>query len=148
MSHILPGAGKTGTRRIFWILLVSAGLFLSRILLIRFEDALRSWSPGCLFHRFTGLHCPGCGATRAFFAMLKGDFATAWRMNPLFLAALALGIFLIGLEMLRKRGWAPADGLRLPTYSGWAIIACVAAFGILRNVPAWPFTLLAPHGRW
>ena len=145
MIQIRPGAGKAGGRRVLWILLVSGGLVLSRILLIRFEEPLRSWSPGCLFHRFTGLHCPGCGATRAFFAMLKGDFATAWRMNPLFLTALAVGTLLGALEILRKRGWARADGLRLPSYGGWALMGCVAVFGILRNVPAWPFTLLAPH---
>ncbi|WP_130837258.1 DUF2752 domain-containing protein [Lachnoclostridium sp. Marseille-P6806] len=30
----------------------------------------------------TGFPCPACGLTRAALALLRGDFRTAWQMNP------------------------------------------------------------------
>lgn len=39
----------------------------------------------CLFHRLTGLLCPGCGNSRAALALLRLDFAAAFGYNPLFL---------------------------------------------------------------
>ena len=29
------------------------------------------WLPKCLFHEWTGLYCPGCGGTRALYALLQ-----------------------------------------------------------------------------
>lgn len=48
-------------------------------------------APPCLFHRVTGLNCPGCGGTRALSAMLRLDFATAFWYNPLITCLLAVG---------------------------------------------------------
>jgi hypothetical protein len=39
--------------------------------------------PVCLFHRITGLPCLTCGLTRCTIAFFHGNFATAWRWNPL-----------------------------------------------------------------
>lgn len=36
----------------------------------------------CIFHEFTGLYCPGCGGTRAFFALLHGHPVLSFRYNP------------------------------------------------------------------
>ena len=36
----------------------------------------------CPFRLATGGWCPGCGATRAFRAMMHGDFAAAYVLNP------------------------------------------------------------------
>src|SRR4051812_39541846 len=47
-----------------------------------------AWYPQCLFHTLTGLHCPGCGATRAMYALLHGQLTTALHQNAL--ATLAL----------------------------------------------------------
>lgn len=30
----------------------------------------------------TGFPCPGCGMTRAMFAISRGDFAAAWELHP------------------------------------------------------------------
>lgn len=32
----------------------------------------------------------------------------------------------------------------LPSWTGWLLGGVVLVFGILRNLPWWPFTLLAP----
>jgi len=36
----------------------------------------------CLMVMLTGLPCPGCGLTRAGFAVLGLDFAGAWKIHP------------------------------------------------------------------
>lgn len=38
----------------------------------------------CPFKRLTGLPCPGCGMTRAYLALLRGDISGAFQLHPLF----------------------------------------------------------------
>lgn len=38
----------------------------------------------CIIHNITGLPCPGCGMTRAYLALLRGDLAGAFYYHPLF----------------------------------------------------------------
>ena len=40
---------------------------------------------GCPVRLLTGVSCPGCGMTRALFALLKLDFSLAFEMHPLVL---------------------------------------------------------------
>ena len=37
----------------------------------------------CIFHKFTGLYCPGCGITRMIFSIFELNFYQAFRYNPL-----------------------------------------------------------------
>ena len=46
----------------------------------------------CPFKYLTGLDCPGCGLTRAFFSALRFDFKAAFNYHPLFP--------IIGIELL------------------------------------------------
>ena len=39
---------------------------------------------GCIFRFTTGVPCPGCGMTRAYAALLRGDVAAAFAYHPLF----------------------------------------------------------------
>ena len=50
----------------------------------------------CLFYRFTGFQCPGCGNSRAALALLRLDFLAALQFNPLCL----LEFFYIGWVLL------------------------------------------------
>lgn len=36
----------------------------------------------CPVVNITGFPCPGCGMTRAVFAVCRGDFAFAWKLHP------------------------------------------------------------------
>ncbi len=38
----------------------------------------------CIFKRFFGIHCPGCGMTRACVSALRFDFASAFSYHPMF----------------------------------------------------------------
>ncbi len=104
-----------------------------------------AWLPGCMFHRATGLDCPGCGMTRAAHSALRGDLLAAFRFNPLGMVLLPPAMLGIGLEVV---GWVRGKPLpwtfRVRGRWVWGIVAVVFVFWVARNIPAWPFTLLSP----
>src|SRR5277367_1610284 len=55
-----------------------------------FNPATHPFYPVCEFHRLTGLNCPGCGMTRALYALLHGNFSTALHDNAPFVAGLII----------------------------------------------------------
>jgi hypothetical protein len=60
----------------------------------------------CMLKRYTGLTCPGCGLTRCFIALARGDLHAAWAFNPagVFLFAIvAVQIPLRGYQIWRIR---------------------------------------------
>jgi hypothetical protein len=94
--------------------------------------------PGlCLFHRLTGLECPGCGMTRAFHAISHGQFAHAVDFNifsPL-VYALFLGILLWDVAyLLTGRRFSVPAPLRLEGASGYLALSAVVGYGVLRNL--------------
>ncbi len=89
--------------------------------------------PLCPLHRATGLYCPFCGGLRAVRLLLRGHLLDAFRMNPLFVLSLPL----LGLLAVRPR-WARRKGLLV------AAVVLIFLYGIARNIPVWPFDLLAP----
>ena len=97
----------------------------------------------CIFHEVTGFYCPGCGITRCILAILKFDFALAFRYNslvfvllpifiPYFLYKLYLYIFNKEDHILHK----------IPRFFWYSLIVIALLFAILRNMPM--FSILAP----
>lgn len=99
----------------------------------------------CLFHRWTGLHCAGCGMTRATYALMHGDPGTAFRYNPLGVILFPIALFGSSIEAIAwARGKPLSWRLRVGARGAVGLLWVVVAFWILRNLPWWPFTLLAP----
>ncbi|MBN1464660.1 DUF2752 domain-containing protein [candidate division KSB1 bacterium] len=67
------GTGLTG---------VAIGIF--GFCLLRFGAPLLALAPPCLFHLWTGIPCPSCGATRTGMALSHLRVADAFLANPLF----------------------------------------------------------------
>lgn len=105
-------------------------------------NAAGSLFPPCLFLKFTGHYCPGCGITRMLHALAHGDVARAFEMNAMVLAMLPAIALLVANEASSRRLVAPAFGRWLYNAKLW--LAVVVAFGLLRNLPWAPFTALAP----
>lgn len=101
--------------------------------------------PPCLFHKLTGMHCPGCGATRAVGALVKGDLLQALAYNVLFI--LFLPVILVAGYRQARQLWTgePARGWRLSSRMLYVVMALIISYWVLRNIPVFPFTLLAPH---
>ncbi len=101
----------------------------------------------CIFYSLTGLYCPGCGAGRACYSLLHLRFADAFSYNPL----MAVLLPLIGLYIVaRALDWMLTGGNHVDSKISvkllvW-ILVIVLLYGVLRNIPVYPFTLLAPGG--
>lgn len=136
-------------RLALYLAAVIVALVLCRWWLLEHQAYLRALSPGCAFRRVTGCHCPGCGGTRAFFALLRGQLLTSLRMNPLVLSGAAAGggwALLHGVERLSKGRLRLSRHFQMGPAAGWWLGGALVAFWILRNLPWWPCTLLAPAG--
>lgn len=100
--------------------------------------------PECMFRALTGFHCIACGMTRALHALVHGDVLRAFSMNPLIISMLAVSPLLAGWQL----GWRPAwlrpliNLLAAPKF--WLVL--LPTYMIARNLPWFPFTLLAPGG--
>ncbi len=104
-----------------------------------------SFYPRCIFHSVTGLHCPGCGATRCLWALVHGDVRQAAAYNLLFLLALpALAVWGAQVWWTLFSG-RPLPSWRLPRWSIWVLFAVVLVFWVVRNLGFPPFSWLAPH---
>lgn len=101
--------------------------------------------PGCAFHAATGLWCPGCGLTRGTHHLLTGDPLAALSSNvftPFVLVAIALSWLAWTLRSFGREVRLPRPALS--GAAGGAVIALVAVFGVVRNLPVAPFDALAP----
>lgn len=115
----------------FWVLV--APLMIVGVASARW---IGSSLPTCLFHQQTGLHCPGCGATRAALALGEGKVGVALQNNFLFVFWVLFGGAWIVLSATRERfpevKWLRPFQWRL--WFLWAILAALFVFTLLRNV--------------
>lgn len=132
--------------RALWVALAVFCLAFGAYQLRQHGTAGIPWYPGCLFRKFTGLLCPGCGMTRAAYATLHGDIGRAFRMNPVGMALLPVAMAGVALETI---GWVsgrrPPFRMEVTPRVAWGLACGLILFWILRNIPVWPFSLLAPH---
>lgn len=118
----------------------SGVVLLGVFLLLRYDPVDAAFFPKCVLHSWTGLHCPGCGATRAMHALVHGRPLEAVRFNPLLVVGgpiIAMGIW---LQHRRQRKGLPTSALFSKTV---AII--VLSYFAARNLPTPQTSWLAPQ---
>ena len=130
-NRVLAGAGILG---------IGAGIFAVGY----FNPVTAGFFPVCPLHQLTGLNCPGCGLTRGFHALFNGDILGALHYNALLpIFAFIFSYLLISLSLIAIRGRGLSWYIFKPTAVLWIIFGLLLTFGIVRNLPFYPFNLLA-----
>ena len=120
------------------------GLAAGMAILFWFDPNRFPFFPVCLFHRWTGWNCPGCGAMRGLHELLHGHVLAALRDNPLVMLAIPWVAIAGGRRIVRQLQGRP---LALPWIGpgrvAW-ILAGLLVYMLVRNIPCVPFIYLSP----
>jgi hypothetical protein len=150
MNRRPPKIAKSAwSNETYAVVMLAATLAGMAAVVFFFNPVKHSFYPVCQFHKLTGLNCPGCGATRALYALLHGDILRALRDNVL---VLGLGAVAVGRGLWwwrRKSGPARSGSVTqgpaaefIPAKCLWPILVLALVFAVLRNLP--PFWFLSP----
>lgn len=138
--HAEPPAGQpiqaAGIRPWTWVLLLAS--LGALVVLWRVRPEGQAYFPKCYMYVVTGVKCPGCGVLRATHALLNGEFAIAWRLNPFWVTSLPLlGWTALAVSGERWRGWKLPNPLLRPWGIG-AYVGLAMAYGLVRNLSLIP----------
>jgi len=109
-----------------------------------FDPSTTHFLPVCPLYSLTGFACPGCGLTRGFHALFHGDVFTALDFNALIpIWSAIFGYLFVSLCLMAIRGRGlPWKFISPSMLVGFLVL--LISFGVLRNLPYYPFTVLFP----
>jgi hypothetical protein len=126
-------------------LMITAGVWLgltaAAIFVFFFNPAspANQWFPKCPFRLVTGMQCPGCGSTRAFYQLLHLHPIAAFKLNPLMILTLPFIVYgFLGFTRSALMG-RPQRRLFIPPIYLWAWLFLLIFFWVFRNTPWYPF---------
>lgn len=120
-----------------WVAPVIVGaLALAGTAVLAVVDPTGTDVPLCPLHALTGLDCPLCGSLRAVHALTRVDLGAAFDHNVLFTASIPALVLCWAIWLTGALGRPVATRLRLPTWTGAAVLGVALVFGVLRNLPA------------
>ena len=124
-------------KRIIAIFILLIGIILISFLYYKFYSIYHIGIP-CIFHKITGLYCPGCGITRALFALFELDLKKALQYNILIFI---IGPFLLYYFIKKTYNWilSKEEKKILPNILVYLILIITILFGILRNIEWFEF---------
>lgn len=103
-----------------------------------------NYFPKCIFYISTGFYCPGCGSQRAAHHILHLDILKAFQQNLLFTLGLVFALYYLIIEILNSFFDKKIKNYLKHPKIITVLLFIVVAFGILRNISIYPFTLLMP----
>ncbi len=109
-----------------------------------FNPTTAGFFPNCPLFTLTGFACPGCGLTRGFHALFHGDVLAALDYNALLpFFGLLIGFGFVSLIVFALRGRRIPVNLLHPN-ALWVFLVLLLVFGVTRNLPWYPFSVLFP----
>lgn len=121
-----------------------AGMLAGAGVVAYFDPTKTTLFPVCPLYALTGLACPGCGLTRGFHSLFHGDILGALDYNallPMFAFLAAVAFISMASVVIGRRG-ATAQLIH-PKFL-WVFFVLLLVFGVTRNLPWYPFTVLFP----
>jgi hypothetical protein len=124
-----------GVARRRWVAngLLGLGVVLCAVLVIYPPERV-GFYPVCPIYEYLHFECPGCEATRALAALLRGHVAEAMRLNALFVVLLPFALA-GGVECYRRAVrvgefcWPEAPGVAV-----YGALGAAAVFTVVRNL--------------
>ena len=114
------------------------------VLFFVLDPAKHNLFPRCLFNSITGYYCPGCGSQRAVHSLLHLDIAGVVSQNFLFIPAFMLILYHYTYPLLNGKFKWKLPNIFYFKNTPWIIFGVVIIFWVLRNLPFYPFSVLAP----
>lgn len=100
--------------------------------------------PKCPLYFTTGLYCPGCGSQRATHQLLNFNFFGVLQQNLLYVIGLIIITYhysIVGMNhFFNKNYYNYTNHPKTPMI----VLIIVILFWVFRNIPSYPFNLLAP----
>lgn len=93
----------------------------------------------CIFHKITGLYCPGCGVTRMCLALIRLDLSTAFECNRMVFMILPVAFPMVVWQLNRYIQIGNTRFTKWQKSLIWLMVVSLILFGILRNMPAFYF---------
>ena len=89
----------------------------------------------CTLYMWTGFYCPGCGGTRAVFALLRGDLLKSFYLHPFVpYAIIVVGWFMISQTIERLSRGKIKIALHFRMVYVWIALALIFINVIYKNV--------------
>ncbi len=129
MLHLL----NLNQKRVCRLILFFTILILIGIVYATFIKYVGKGIP-CVFYTITGYKCPGCGISRMFLCLFKGDLKGAWNSNPIILICLVPFTAVaadISYQYITKGIRTPHKQINLLLY---ILIVVLLVFGVARNI--------------
>lgn len=83
----------------------------------------------CILQKMTGLPCPGCGGTRAFYYLFSGDILTSLKHHPVVIYGVLAYLHFMGLYFFRHHHPAQKGAvvreIQIPVYIYGAIAVII-----------------------
>lgn len=126
------------------VVLVPVAAVLFAVMVLLFDPVTSIIYPPCPFRVLTGWYCPGCGTLWAVHELLSGRILSALSSNALAVIAIPvlLGAYLARVYWVVTKRRLFKKPLR-PVLI-WTICAVIVLFAVVRNIPVYPFSFLAP----
>ena len=99
----------------------------------------------CINYSLFHIYCPGCGTGRALYDIVHLNFIAALDHNILFTLLLPIFFYVLlklYIIIIFKKDILPF--FKITKFRSYALIIIILAFFVSRNIPLFPFTILAP----
>ena len=98
----------------------------------------------CPLYKTTGIYCPGCGSQRATHHLLHFNFDKALQSNVLFILGIPIVSYHYAIPIVNSTFNTKYQSIFDSTRNLVVLLVLIIIFWVLRNIPQYPFTLLAP----